>query len=92
MVELRVTPGARVETITGITPLDDGSAVLAVKVRAAPEGGKATESALSLLATTLDMRRGAVTLLAGATARRKRVMLSGDADKLMAQLENLPQG
>ncbi len=62
---IRVTPGARRETIT----IADGR--IAVAVRTPPEDGKATAAALVLLARALGVPVSAVTLLRGATVREK---------------------
>ncbi len=67
---LRVTPGAREESIL----LLDGR--ICVKVRARPDGGAANEAVLALLARALGVPRSALTLLRGATSREKLVQLS----------------
>ena len=48
-----------------------------VRVRAAPEGGRATEEARKALAGALGLPASAVTLLGGATSRTKRFEVSG---------------
>lgn len=66
---LRVTPGARVECVE----LGDG--VLLVKVRAKPEGGKANDAVLDLVADALGVATSRLRLLRGATGRDKLVQL-----------------
>lgn len=66
---LRVTPGARVETIE----LAEGK--LLVKVRAKPEDGKANAAVLDLLAQALGVATSRIELLRGATGRDKLVRL-----------------
>lgn len=66
---LRVTPGARVES----AKLGDG--VLLIKVRTAPEDGKANQAVLSLLASALDTATSRLQMLRGATGRDKLVQL-----------------
>jgi uncharacterized protein YggU (UPF0235/DUF167 family) len=66
---LRVTPGAREESISLL------SGVVCMKVRARPEGGAANEAVLALLAKALGLPRSSVTLLRGATSREKLVQL-----------------
>ena len=66
---LRVTPGARVESVK----LGDG--VLLVKVRTAPEDGKANLAVLSLLASALGVATSRLQMLRGATGRDKLVQL-----------------
>ncbi len=66
---LRVTPGAKTESIT----IADGR--VQVKVRVPPEDGKATAAVIALLARALDVAPGRIELLRGATAREKLVRI-----------------
>jgi uncharacterized protein YggU (UPF0235/DUF167 family) len=67
---LRVTPGARTES------LELGGGVLLVKVRNRPEDGKANQAVLELLARALDLAPSRLQLLRGATSRDKLVAVS----------------
>ncbi len=67
---LRVTPGARVETV------ELGAGLVQIKVRAKPEGGKANEAVLELLAEALELAPSRLQLLRGATGRDKQVRIS----------------
>lgn len=62
---LRVTPGARVESLAIV----DGQAV--AKVRARPEDGKANTAVRDLLARALGLPASRLHLLRGATSREK---------------------
>ncbi|MBV1690003.1 DUF167 domain-containing protein [Novosphingobium sp. G106] len=62
---VRVTPGARVETLE----IADGR--LLAKVRAKPEDGKANAAVIALLATGLGIAHSRLVLLRGATSREK---------------------
>lgn len=64
---VRVTPGARVESLE-----IDGGRLLA-KVRAKPEDGKANAAVLALIASGLGIAPSRVELLRGATSREKLV-------------------
>ena len=66
---LRVTPGARVETVA----IEDGR--LLVNVRVKPEDGKANAAVLELLAAALGVATSRLQLLRGATGRDKLVQL-----------------
>lgn len=66
---LRVTPGARVETLA----IEAGR--LVVKVRAKPEDGKANAAVLDLLASALGIATSRLRLLRGATGRDKQVQI-----------------
>jgi len=63
--------------------------VLKARVRAAASEGEANEALIRLLASELDVPPRNVSLLAGAAARVKRVMIAGDANELAAALERI---
>jgi uncharacterized protein YggU (UPF0235/DUF167 family) len=66
---VRVTPGARVET------LEVAGEKLMAKVRAKPEDGKANAAVLALIAKALGVATSRLNLLRGATSREKIVKL-----------------
>jgi uncharacterized protein YggU (UPF0235/DUF167 family) len=70
-LRLKVSPGAR---RGGIRRHGAG---WKVAVPAAPEGGKANEAVLDLLAARLSLPRSSVTLVSGGSARDKIVELAG---------------
>ena len=71
-LRLRVSPGARNARVVG----RHGQS-WKVRVAAPPEGGRANEAVVRLLAETLSLPRGAVTLVSGHGARDKVVRLDG---------------
>lgn len=71
-IRLRVSPGAGGSTVVG----RHGDA-WKVRVAAAPERGRANDSVVDLLALSLDVRRPAVRIVAGASSRDKVVELDG---------------
>ena len=68
---LRVTPGARVESV------ELGEGRVLVKVRVKPEDGKANAAVLDLLADALGVATSRLRMLRGATGRDKLVQLDG---------------
>ena len=86
MLSVRLTPRSDREAIDGITQLADGKAVLQVRVRAPPSEGQANAALVRLIAATLGVRPRDVSLVAGETARLKRVKVSGSAAALAAAL------
>ena len=62
---VRVTPGARGEA------LEVSGGKLIAKVRAKPEGGKANDAVISLVANAVGLAPSRITLLRGATSREK---------------------
>src|SRR5256885_7701943 len=71
-LRLRVSPGARSNAIIG----RHGEG-WKVRVTAAPEGGKANEAVLRLLAERLDLPGKSLTLVSGPSSRDKIVELQG---------------
>ena len=88
-LNLRVTPNAGRDAIDGVETRADGEMVLRVRVRAVPDRGRANAAVLALLAEALGVPKSRVTLLAGATARRKTVAVTGDPLDLAERLRRL---
>ena len=88
-VRLRVTPNAGLDRIEGFETRDDGTNVLRIRVKAAPDKGKANAAVIALLAKALGVPKSAVTLVSGDTARLKTVQIDGNAAELREKLGNL---
>jgi|SRR5689334_51264 uncharacterized protein len=86
---VRLTPRGGRDAIDGIEILSDGRAVLKVRVRAAPSEGEANAALIKLIAKTASVPPSAVSLAGGATARIKRLSISGDGPTLVAALEKI---
>jgi uncharacterized protein len=54
---------------------------LLLRVTAAPVDGKANAAACALLAKTVGVSRGSVSVVRGANTRDKRIRIAGDVDK-----------
>lgn len=78
---IHVQPRARASGITGT----HGDA-LKVRVTAPPEGGRANDEVIRLLADALGVSRSAVEIVAGHTSRRKRVRIRGVTAERVAAL------
>ena len=78
---LRVRPGAGRTTVGGA---HDGA--LVVRVTAPAVDGRATEAALRAVAGAFGVRRSAVTLVTGATARTKVVDVNGGDPAVLRRL------
>ena len=76
MLEIRVTPHGGADRADGVGPTGE----LLVRVRAAAHGGEATEACLRTVADAHGLPRSRVTLVRGATTRRKLVRVD-DVDR-----------
>jgi uncharacterized protein len=86
---VRLTPKGGRDTIGGIDALADGRTVLMARVRAAPADGEANLALIRLIAKTVGVPPRDVALVTGATARLKRLTVSGDGPALIAALEKI---
>lgn len=80
LLDLKVSPKAARNAISGFM-----GEVLKVSVTAAPERGKANAAVEELLADTLGLPFSAVNVVAGHSAKTKRVEIAGLADAAMRQ-------
>jgi uncharacterized protein YggU (UPF0235/DUF167 family) len=88
-VAVRLTPKGGRDAIDGIEILSDGRAVLKARVRAAPSEGEANDGLCRLIAKSVGVPPRDVALVAGATARIKRLAISGDGPTLIVALEKI---
>ncbi|HEY7662554.1 MAG TPA: DUF167 family protein [Xanthobacteraceae bacterium] len=89
VVTVRLTPRGGRDGVEGIERLADGRSVLKVRVRAAASAGEANAALLRLIAKTLGVAQRDVELVAGATARIKRVRVAGADASLALILEKI---
>jgi uncharacterized protein len=88
-VTVRLTPKGGRDAIDGVDKLSDDRPVLKVRVRAAPTEGEANAALVKLIAKALAVPARQVELIAGATARIKRLKIAGNGPALAAALEKL---
>jgi uncharacterized protein YggU (UPF0235/DUF167 family) len=86
---VRLTPKGGRDAVEGWETASDGSEHLKARVRAVPEDGKANAALIALLAKTLAVPKSAIRLASGATARLKRIEITGDSAALAVRLEGL---
>jgi uncharacterized protein len=87
LIAVRLTPKGGRDAVDGIERMADGRAVVKARVRAAASEGEANAALTDLIARTLALPRSRVTLVAGATARIKRLKVVGDAGTIVTALE-----
>jgi uncharacterized protein len=91
-VAVRLTPKGGRDAIDGIEQLADGRSVLKARVRAPASAGEANAALIKLIAKTLGIAPRDVTLVAGLSARLKRVKVAGAGAALATALENAGKG
>jgi uncharacterized protein len=87
-VRLKVAPKAKRAQIGGLLDEPDGAKALKVSVTAAPEDGKANAAVIALLAKEWGVAKSAISVVAGATDRRKLVEIRGPSRELLARLQS----
>ena len=87
LVAVRLTPRSSANAVRGIARDADGSAHIRATVTAAPEAGKANAALLKLLAKTWKLPKTSLSVISGATSRRKVVHVAGDPEALFGMLE-----
>lgn len=88
-VAVRLTPKGGRDAIGGIETLSDGRAVLKARVRAAASAGEANAALVKLIAQAVGVPPRDVALVAGASARLKRLTIAGNGAALAAALEKI---
>jgi len=88
VVAVRLTPGAGRGEIGGLVRHGDKT-VLAVRVTAAPEKGRANAALIALLARRLSLPKSSLSLAGGGRTRDKRIVIGGDADAVRARIAAL---
>ena len=89
VVTVRLTPKGGRDAIDGIEQMTDGRSVLKARVRAAASDGEANAALIRLVARSLAIAPRDVSLVAGATARLKRLKIAGQGAAFAATLTNL---
>ncbi len=85
LVFFRLTPNARKDEISGLVETPDGP-VVAAKVRAIPDKGKANKALIELAAKWLGVAKSLITLESGSKSRLKTLLIEGDAIDLASAL------
>lgn len=87
-LRVKVVPGAARDEVAGWL-----GAALKIRVSAAPEHGRANRAVEKLIATTLDLPKSAVAVVAGPTQARKTLAITGlDAAELKRRLDDAAPG
>jgi uncharacterized protein len=83
---IRLSPRAKADRLNGIAARAGGGGVLSAAVTAPPEGGRANEALLQLLARAWRLPRRDLSIVAGVASRHKTVQIAGDPQPLFERL------
>jgi uncharacterized protein YggU (UPF0235/DUF167 family) len=86
IVTCRLTPKGGRDAIEGVKILSDGTAVLACRVREAPQDGRANAALCRLIAEAAGAPASRARVTAGAKSRVKLVFVEGAGEALAAAL------
>jgi uncharacterized protein (TIGR00251 family) len=89
LLSLRVVPRAKRTAIDGLARDAQGRTLLQVRLAAPPVDGAANAALIAFLAAALNLRKAAVTIAAGESARIKQVHLAADPEEIMGRLAGL---
>ena len=89
MLAVRLTPKGGRDAVDGLERLADGRSVLKVRVRAPASEGEANAALVKLIARMLGVAPRDVHLVAGQSARIKRLKIAGAGPPLAAALEKI---
>ena len=81
ILAVRLTPKSAKDEVKGVE-LFDGAAVIAARVRALPEAGRANHALEKLIAHWLGLPPSSVSVARGGKSRLKQVKIEGDPDRL----------
>ena len=88
---VRVTPRATRSEVKGIEVDAAGEAYLAVRVKPPPDGGRANQELVKLLAKRWRVPAQDLSLVTGATGRRKLLHVAGDPARLLETVRALEE-
>ncbi len=92
LVFFRLTPNARKDEVSGTVETPNGP-VIAAKVRAIPDKGKANKALIVLCAKWLGIAKSHISLKSGSKSRLKTLLIEGDGNEiatlLLDQLDSL---
>lgn len=89
---VHVTPRSGRDVVSGVRDDDRGRMEVAVRVTAAPTDGQANKAVCKLIAASIGVSKTSVSIVAGASSRRKTVVVDcplADFEAWMAALPRL---
>nr|WP_255647782.1 DUF167 domain-containing protein [Ensifer sp. IC4062] len=86
---VRLTPNGGRDAIDGFESAADGEEYLKVRVRAVPEGGKANQALIALLAKQFGIAKNRIALVSGDTQRKKILRIAADPEGIIKRLAKI---
>lgn len=83
---MRLTPNARKDEVLGLMDGADGP-LIAAKVRAIPDKGKANKAIIVLTSAWLGVTKSSISLKSGSKSRLKTLLINGNATELVTALK-----
>jgi uncharacterized protein (TIGR00251 family) len=83
LLKVRVTAKSQCDGLPGVYHAADGAAALSVRVRAAPEQGRANRAVIETMAIAFGVAKSTISIRAGESGRNKTVLIAGDPDRLV---------
>ena len=83
----RVTPKSSRNAVDGLYVAADDKVWVKARVTAAPEKGKANKALIKLIATETGLAPSTMSVISGAHARTKVILIKGEQASLMANLQ-----
>lgn len=90
IISVHVTPRSGRDAVLGVRANADGQLVVQVRVKAAPEGGKANGATCATVAQSIGIAKGNVSVYRGSTARTKLVAIDAAETEVAAWMKTLP--
>jgi uncharacterized protein len=85
-VSIRLSPRAKADRLLALTATAKGGHAIKASVTAPPEGGRANEALLQLLARAWHLPRRDLAIVAGTASRNKTIGIAGDPHRLLTKL------
>lgn len=89
IIAVHVTPRSGRDAVVGIRDDSNGQPVVQVKVKAAPEGGKANAGVCAAIAKSIGVSKSSVSVYRGDTARTKFIQLDVARELVQEWMDSL---
>lgn len=85
-LSVRLTPGAKRDTVQGLVDAAGNRRALKASVTAPPEDGRANKALIALLAKEMKLPKSSISMLSGETSRHKALLVAGETAPLLEKI------